>query len=78
LFKLIKNFIFNKKYSLKLPNRWNNKKCFDCRIELNKNNFSGWEAFRLINGKEWSVKICDKCLEKQEKIVGKLKYQHYC
>jgi len=75
--KLIK-FINNLKYGLsseelKLPNRWKLNKCFDCNVLFNKDNDSGWDVFREINGKVWSVRICNECLDKQEEEIEKLK-----
>ena len=71
--KKILNFIFNKKEELILPNRWNNKKCYECGIELNNMNISEWEIFANINDRLYSVKICKECNKKMERIYKKQK-----
>lgn len=74
IFCLIIFFLINrKKYKIELPNRFNNINCYECRCLLNKDNFSGWEVFRKISGKEYSVKICDNCLKKQDNYFEKEK-----
>jgi hypothetical protein len=42
-----------------------NDHCFDCGIELNKNNESIWECFRQLNNKIVQAKICIECEKKQ-------------
>jgi hypothetical protein len=68
----IVNF-FNRK-DLALPNRWNNKRCYDCEIILTKDNVSEWEVFRPINGTLWAVKICKQCMQKQDGTGDKCEY----
>jgi uncharacterized protein with PIN domain len=67
----IKQLFHYNRIELKLPPRWELKKCYDCNTKLTKYNFSGWEVFREIIGMQFSVKICNKCLKKQNKVLEK-------
>lgn len=48
-----------------------NDHCFDCGIELNKDNTSMWECFRRLNNTIVQAKVCNKCELAASKIFEK-------
>jgi len=55
-------------YDLDLPGSLNNNNCYDCGMELTKENASMWESFVMVNGSQFSVRRCLLCDDIQNRM----------